>query len=73
MERVKRRPRDHRMKSSKKIKVKKRNEDRAAVRFFQANRLPQRRLVFKLFVVGSLLAGARCVRQRTADKSLNLM
>ena len=73
MERVKCRPRDHRIKSSRKIKGKKRNEDRAAVRLFQANRLYQRRLVFRLSVVGSLLAGARCVRQRTAYKSLNLM
>jgi hypothetical protein len=30
-------------------------------------------LVFRLSVVGSLLAGARCVRKRTAYKSPNLM
>ena len=31
--------------------------------------LYQRRLVFRRSVVGSLLAGARCVRKQTADKS----
>ena len=35
--------------------------------------LYQRRLVFRRSVVGSLLAGARCVRKRTAYKCLNLL